>query len=366
MAFTLPEWQGLNIGALAGLFSNCTNSYKFLLFRAILEVLRQRAFDASEPISHQELAVEILLNAWYPHCFFKLSFGPQDQLARRLDERPVPVLKSLGKVDRKTLRAGIEGSLEDGTVRDLLRYVRFRLLTVFFEKDLMGLKDSQKDRVILELSRREFDRLKPLYRIDESAKAVQMHPDWVRYLAVHQGIVWKWAAWEWLQYMQRRNPNTPNLAAKLFPPGERQSLAQQTKFWLKVLDTHPLRCLYSGQPLTREDLSIDHFLPWTFMAHDELWNLVPAVASANSSKGDRIPADRYLEGFLQQQEAARPLLPGFRTFADEYVSALRLTDLSDAAAFRTALKQTVVPLMSLAASQGFAGGWEYRRQFKGV
>ena len=35
-----------------------------------------------------------------------------------------------------------------------------------------------------------------------------------------------------------------------------------------------------------EKISVDHFVPWQYVAHDELWNLHPTTRSINSSKSN--------------------------------------------------------------------------------
>ncbi|HEY3998891.1 MAG TPA: HNH endonuclease domain-containing protein [Candidatus Xenobia bacterium] len=352
----LPPWQGLNIGALSRLFSERTNSYKFLMFRALLDILKAYRFDVAEPIPFQKLAVEILMNAWYPHCFFKLSFGRQDRLAQWLDDYPLQLLTGLGKVDTQAIRSTLEHNLKDQAIHHMLRYVRLRLLSAFFAEDLAGLSDSRKNKTILELSQREFELRKPLYRVEQTA--IVVHPHWADYLQTHYAIVSAWASWEWLRYMQRCNPNTPNLSSKLSPPLERHNLAQQKAFWLALMETTPIHCIYSGQPLT-EAMSIDHFLPWTFTAHDELWNLAPTIAAINSSKGDRVPDTIYLDRFISLHGSALPLLskPRFARFADEYVAALHVPELGQVG---DGLRRILPPLMSLAAGQGFAGGWRWQ------
>ena len=47
--------------------------------------------------------------------------------------------------------------------------------------------------------------------------------------------------------------------------------------------------------------SLDHFLPWKFVLHDQLWNPIPVSRSANSSKSDSLPSLRYLEPFVETQ-----------------------------------------------------------------
>lgn len=34
---------------------------------------------------------------------------------------------------------------------------------------------------------------------------------------------------------------------------------------------------------------MDHFIPWSYVAHDEMWNLIPSNASVNRSKSNNLP-----------------------------------------------------------------------------
>jgi hypothetical protein len=81
----LPQSEQLDIPALYRLFENTTNSYKYIFFLSLLDILKRRLFDVSLPIDIKEITIEMLANAWYPYAYFKLSFGLQDKLAEKLD-----------------------------------------------------------------------------------------------------------------------------------------------------------------------------------------------------------------------------------------------------------------------------------------
>jgi hypothetical protein len=50
-----------------------------------------------------------------------------------------------------------------------------------------------------------------------------------------------------------------------------------------------MHCIYTGRSLAADDFSLDHVLPWSFVGHDQLWNLVATHLPTNSAKGDRLP-----------------------------------------------------------------------------
>lgn len=55
------------------------------------------------------------------------------------------------------------------------------------------------------------------------------------------------------------------------------------------MEVLPVIDIYEDQLLDFKDISIDHFVPWSYVAHDELWNLNPTTKSANSSKSNLLP-----------------------------------------------------------------------------
>jgi SAM-dependent methyltransferase len=63
---------------------------------------------------------------------------------------------------------------------------------------------------------------------------------------------------------------------------------------LNLLETTPLRCVWSDKPLTRDNLAMDHCLPFAVWSCDDLWNLLPARKDINGRKSDRLPAANLL------------------------------------------------------------------------
>ncbi|MBS1955207.1 MAG: hypothetical protein JST89_13555 [Cyanobacteria bacterium SZAS-4] len=81
-----PESDGVNAPTLARIFDDVTNSYKFLFFLALLDNAERNHFDARVSIALKEIVLDMLVQAWYPHVYFKLSFGKLDRIARELDK----------------------------------------------------------------------------------------------------------------------------------------------------------------------------------------------------------------------------------------------------------------------------------------
>lgn len=371
----LPRSSVVPVPALAALFRDTTNSYKFLFFQALLALtLNQDSSRAARVLELDDLAIEMLAIAWYPHRFFHLSFGLQDQIARVLDRLDfAPAGGAIGFPEtQQLLRSAIQVQTRSIGLSQLLQFVPYRLLSVFFEEELRGLPDGQKNRTIRELSGRLFDERVPLYRFEEEAgsPAIQLHPAWGDYLSRNRAIVYGWTQWEWLGYLQRRNPSIPALANKLRPPLARSALDKQTAYWKSVMEKEMVRCIYTGRELNGGPFALDHFVPWSFVCHDQLWNLIPVAPEANMSKGNALPDRSYLEPMIELQH--RGLTVTYASLQRQHKRWERITEsflsdlhldldgLLDGGRLHQAYIDTVPPLLSLAERSGFSGRWRYK------
>lgn len=71
---------------------------------------------------------------------------------------------------------------------------------------------------------------------------------------------------------------------------EAEFIASDTVNLSKKEDAKVPQCLpEKEEPLNDKNISIDHFVPWSYVAHDELWNLTPTTRSINSSKSNNLP-----------------------------------------------------------------------------
>jgi hypothetical protein len=386
----LPDSPELDIAALSRIFDKVTNSYKYLFFLSLLDILKRRQFDVEAPITFREIIIEMLANAWYPYTYFKLSFGTQDQIAKKLDRLDLvisePILK-FTDTDKKLLRETISSQDLSETIRFFKRYVPFRLLSPFLDSKLRKAgvdkgKGSDLEYAIPAIAANSFDTDKPLYCFAladgtntksleyKDCHALFVHPAWVKYLETNYAIVRGWSSWHWLNYMQQKNPNTPAIVNKIFTPQKRDSLNHQTKYWNLVLDTQSIECIYSKQRINRDRFALDHYLPWSFVAHDRLWNLIPVLPKVNSSKSNCLPSQQYLDDFVRVQHLGLRIsyqkLPEAKWLrkVESYINDLGIgkEDLLDWEKLRKAYHATMQPLIVLAENQGFSSNWSYNQR----
>lgn len=372
----LPLASNLSIHSLSSSFSNVTNSYKFYWFLAILTEIQN---NQSPTLALQELAARMLSLVWYPVNTFRLSFGKQDRLSsvvasiNTLENLPGHA-NSLDVFDAcvRVLQSN-DCSLRNlqKEIASIIRYVPFRFLRPWFSSELRGAKDSMVHPKIVQLSQEAFyaeDVEKPLYRFAEDQTSIEIHPTWFAYLVQHLRILRDYCLWNLVSYLQKRNPNVPGVVNKLFAPQSRD-LKRARDFW-EVVRKHSnsnLTCIYSQATLSSKSYSLDHFLPWSFVAHDQLWNLTPTTASVNSSKSDKLPCiDTYFDNYCQQQFEAIQVVgvKGSQRLLEDYLILLQEPSISSALSmelgdFSDALRKTIMPQLQIAENMGFTGSWTY-------
>lgn len=171
----------------------------------------------------------------------------------------------------------------------------YRLLTPFYKDALRKLPEHKKNQKIRELvNKYNIDNI-PLYSFTD--KLIQIDAIWREYIQKNIKLIEGWVKWNWCEYLQNRNPSVPAVPKKILPILQRLSLTKEIDYWKDILAHKELKCIYSNNKL--DSFELDHFLPWTFVAHNQLWNLIPVSGSANASKSNNLPSlDYYLKTLL--------------------------------------------------------------------
>lgn len=250
-----------------------------------------------------DLAIRMIVNVWFPVHYYHLSFGVQDKMSEAvhsLRERfGFPENIRSKELYARLKQAHFEQPLPE--VKRLLQYVQYRFLTPWFSEELYRQDDWKRNQLLVQLSadKRSF------YRIDNEQQCIFLNDDWFLYLRENIGIVEGFTKWNLIGYLQRNNPNVPSISEKLVFPATR-SMGTAYTFWTNYKQQYGnFPCVYTGQPIPdKAQVSIDHYLPWSFVAHDQLWNLVPAFKNVNSSKGNQLPGKHYFREFVNLQYQA--------------------------------------------------------------
>ena len=95
----------------------------------------------------------------------------------------------------------------------------------------------------------------------------------------------------------------PGLVYKLAPMDEKmRKLNSVRKLWEGILSFSEVKDVFTGEAVVSKQYDVDHFIPWSFVMNDELWNLMPMDSSLNSAKSNRLPQwDPFFSRFADNQ-----------------------------------------------------------------
>lgn len=374
---TLPPYHQLRIAQLTAVFNHTTNSYKFYWFWGLLELVKGEQ-EATIPLD--AVLIKMVALSWHTVAYYKIGLGRQDQLSeviqRALELGDMQVDSKVETIEAYFWECyqATQPSLGQKGLRAALKklrtYVPYRFLRPFFGR----LPKGNLEQAIAERSSEVFrvaEEAAP-YKINLSssrqARTLTIHPVWRNYLQQHYKILREFAWWNLSQYLRARNPNVPNISAKLLPPYMAQRQLQKAKlFWETALQQTtwpPLYEVYSGAPMTL-DMPIDHFIPWSFVLHDSLWNLAPTTTALNSSKGNRLPHRCYWQSFstLQHQAfqrcyaaAKRPMVL-LEDYSWLFQASVQAISKYSEKQFVEELRKQLAPLQQQAVNSGFEEGW---------
>lgn len=348
-----------------------TNSYKLLWLRGVFE----EVLDGYNDIPFERIVARMVAAAWYPIIYFRLSFGLQDKMFECVDalRDATRLPNDASKSEIITESLCCSDNKYQLCVLDRCRYVPHLLIRPFYEDEIRDeekkagrrLSDTGIKTTIINANRSNANDAP--YVFNKEISGLIVDPGWITYFRDNQCIIRGWLDMKLVQYLQARNPSTPAISLKIYPPRTRD-LSAATRYWKEALELVPLCEIYSGLPFTNESLisnggfSIDHFIPWSFVLHDEPWNLIPMFKNSNSSKGDRLPIlDNYFDAFANQQFSALMAIRKTGRHKKIIESYLQIVpDLMDyrdnddcRMAFADNISNIIRPLYQIAINQGF-------------
>lgn len=345
----LPESKDLPVHLLASCFNKTTATYKFYWLLSILQAVE----NGNIKVSKRELFCRMISNAWFTVNYFNISFGKQDLIQSAIHEiNDIEAITIDEK--RETVFEKLRTTKKVKTEKILWHFnknVPHWFLSPWFPKVKKESDSSREKRIYSESQDFYLNCLYALYH-----DYLRINPLWVDYLTANSKVLKDFCFWNLALFLQTKNPNVPDIPNKLIKPAIRNNLTKQRiYFWDVVFDElQSIQCIYTGEVLTKENYAVEHFIPYSFVSHDLIWNLIPANRSFNSSKSNKLPVlDQYFQPFYSLQKTAYDIV---RTktprnkFLDDYLTVFPTIQGSLP---EEKFRDIIQPLVSIASSNGF-------------
>lgn len=348
---TLPNEGVIDVARLSRIYDNTTATYKFYWFVSIINHLV--ANQNRHAFSFYEIIAGMIAEAWYTIHYFRISFGKLDSL-----EVNVYKLQELLNIpidaDKERVRNTILQNLENSHVKTCLQVFTLNVPYRFLSPWIPSANNPQVERASLNYMNN------CPYAI--SGKTILIDKLWADYIIRNAVILKDYSYWNLSIFLQKRNPNVPDIPSKLIKPVLRSPLTKQRRFWDRYIESEGnIKCIYTHHKLSVGNYDLDHFIPWSFVVHDLIWNLLPVDSSINSSKNNCIPSlDRYLTPLADiQQKALRCNYEkdsSDKLLEDYLVFRCSIQELVEASQenFTEILNREFTPMTQTAINMGFA------------
>ena len=305
-----------SLGRFSRSFQSPSECYKFYWLEALVQLLKENPDTCS--FTYDQIITRMISNAWYTVSFYHIHLGP-GRIDNQYSDNVESAVMALNAAYVKDYGAEIpyNTSIEqldniihqyDSALRkqkvNLTYNVPYRFLSPFL--DNVSKEQWNRPRIMCDIIRRKNqDELLP-YTITPAEKKpmewiVTVAQEWRDFLTAQYTIIVDWIKYNKVLFLQSRNPGVPGIIDKLEPYRERK-LTNVKGLWKYALSMDDFHDIYSGKSLTSEKYDIDHFVPWSYVANDELWNLIPAASSLNIQKSNHLPDwSTYGKEFLDSQ-----------------------------------------------------------------
>ncbi|MBN2435173.1 MAG: hypothetical protein JXK07_07910 [Spirochaetes bacterium] len=354
--YNLPPGGALNIQAFQRAMDTAgfAVSYKPFWFLAIMDLLQKEhdaIGDGGIRLKTNGIARRMLVLAWVPSVSYHLSFGSSDKLGesvRKIADSVKPD-RTVGSYDEIQRIVDSACDKYPGLAGGLLKYVPFRFLSSFYRDELKGVKDSSRNYIIRDLSSAD----NSLYNIVSDSE-IKITADWCRYLTRNSQILTGWAKYSLTRCFEKRNPNVLAIASKLDLAGER-NLTAQRKLWTAFLSDNRIVDFITGEQV-RDDFHLDHYIPWAFVQHNQLWNLSPLSPESNLKKSDLLPDWKKTFGSFSETQHS------FYSFfinnnkdklLEDYLSVFNSISPFPKSEFVQSMEKHIQPLWQIAKNMGW-------------
>ena len=394
MEFQCRYWTCLDVKCFGKMISKTQLSHKYYFFPVIVEAISE----GKEEISFDEVAERMIVEAWYPVVEHHIHLGAyKDKKPNDWIEKSIYYIQNIihakaeikaDELIKKIRELETRGDSNIVECKEMItRYAPYRLLSPF-----LNAKESDfqiEEHIFKKIEEVNAQDSLP-YTIDRTSKKllgrkIVFDPEWSKFIKDNCLEILGWINNERLTYLQKRNPQMPGLVFKMKPIKRDRRLEDVRVLWKELIRTGEFQDIFSGEFVDIEDFEMDHFIPWSYVACDELWNLGPIAKRINIDKSNYLAPEEYINLFVSQQKKmyeviliekrrkladqryTSKLLEAFNNCMEKHVWAVWANEelyIDNTVSFEEILYKNIRNIYDLAISQGYEEWIMHKEKWK--
>ncbi|MCP1110894.1 HNH endonuclease domain-containing protein [Ohessyouella blattaphilus] len=260
------------------------NTYKYGFIKAILDnIFNSKEIPEGFYISYLELFSKFAENYWNLVAKYSIKQMRRDNKSEysRIEVIINNMVKGSSELSQIEFHS-LEKSLKDEMIKQVMKECSRTVLGALYE-DFEGL----------------------VYGFDIKGTGITISPSAYIYITSHKVELEKLNYYSWAKFLEKINSDeaTIRLLAKLeLATPKRNNLAKYREYLRDIQGEKD--CFYCEKELSKT-AHVDHFIPWSFIKDDKIWNLVLACPRCNIMKRDKLPPHEYIKKIIKRNELRR-------------------------------------------------------------
>lgn len=249
------------------------NTYKFGVIKSLLDILfNGKMVSNGIYYSYEEIFGRFAENYWNLVTKYDLR-------QMRKDGKSI-----YSKVETILMRAVSENSL--------VKSLEFDSLDEITRNEIIKQVTSECKKCVIGALYDDFDGI--IYDFDLKESGLTLNPCIYDFLLKYKMELEKLNYYSWAKFLEQINDDTvlTKVLGKLeLATPHREDLSIYREILRKEFEEST--CFYCGKKLSKK-IHVDHFIPWSFVKDDKLWNFVLSCPTCNERKNNKVPQRDYI------------------------------------------------------------------------
>ena len=219
--------------------------------------LFQSAIDSQSLDEKRKPKIVQILNSEFPESYYPETF---DQISQKEPEKIHNVIQKIKEECFKIVTFAFQRIKEGDTDIDVT--------PMFFDYKIKGRKPSRPDQVYVDLD-----------------YGIILNPHAINFLKRFNGLLKNAVILQWAKFLEPLNIGYPQIIKSIESEFEPRNLQKERKLLEKIQD----RCFYCEKVLEKDEVNVEHIIPYSYLKHNKMWNLTLACQKCNCKKLGSLP-----------------------------------------------------------------------------
>jgi hypothetical protein len=219
--------------------------------------LFQSAIDSQSIDEKRKPKIVQILNSEFSEPYYPFTF---ERISQKKPQKIHNCIKKIEKECFKIVTFAFQRVKEGNDDLDVQ--------SMFFEYKITGRKPSRPDQVYV-----DFD------------YGIILNPHALDFLKRFNGLLFNAVILQWAKFLEPLNIGYPQIIKSIESEFEPRGLQKERRLLEKIQDS----CFYCEKILEKNEINVEHIIPYSYLKHNKMWNLTLACRKCNCKKLGSLP-----------------------------------------------------------------------------